>query len=127
MARPKKRIAGLAGIQQVQQQARLLLQKLVKEIREREQELAHMKADASSLSALTGTPVRATRGPAKVGSGRINWRVVLEQLPKQFKASDVRSIRGLKNKRPSEVFAAITRWMEAGVVKRRQRGTYERV
>ena len=50
-----------------------------------------------------------------------------EQLPKQFKASHIRTVRGLKNKRPSEFFAAITRWMEAGAVKRKERGLYERV
>jgi len=39
----------------------------------------------------------------------------LEQLPKQFKAAEVREIRGLKGKRPSEIFAAITRWIEGGI------------
>ena len=39
----------------------------------------------------------------------------------------MRSVRGLKDKRPSEIFAAITRWIDAGNVKRRGRGTYERV
>ena len=57
---------------------------------------------------------------------RINWGTVLEELPKQFKASQVRSVRGLKNKRSSEIFAAITRWMEAGSVNGRT-GLYERV
>jgi hypothetical protein len=51
---------------------------------------------------------------------------VLAQLPKQFKASNVRQIRGLKDKRPSEIFAAITRWIEAGLAKRRTRGLYEK-
>jgi len=52
---------------------------------------------------------------------------VLNQLPKQFQASHIRAVRGLKNKRPSEIFAAITRWIEAGTVKRKARGAYERV
>jgi hypothetical protein len=39
----------------------------------------------------------------------------------------VRKVRGLKDKRSSEIFAAITRWIDAGAVKRRGRGTYERV
>jgi hypothetical protein len=52
---------------------------------------------------------------------------VLEQLPKQFKASQIRTVRGLKNKRSSEIFAAITRWMETGSVKRKKRGHNERV
>jgi hypothetical protein len=51
---------------------------------------------------------------------------VLDQLPKQFGAAEIRSVRGLKGKRPSEIFAAITRWIEAGSVKRKSRGVYER-
>jgi hypothetical protein len=60
-------------------------------------------------------------------AGRVNWQAVLERLPRQFRASQVRTVRGLKNKRPSEIFAAITRWTEAGSVKRKERGLYERV
>jgi hypothetical protein len=52
---------------------------------------------------------------------------VLEILPKQFKASQVRTLRGLKSKRSSEIFAAITRWMEAGAVRRKERGLYVRI
>ena len=59
--------------------------------------------------------------------GRVNWRNVLSALPKQFKAADVRNVRGLKQKRPSEIFAAITRWIDAGAARRRARGVYERV
>jgi hypothetical protein len=68
-------------------------------------------------------------GGAARGRGartRINWGDVLDKLPKQFKASDIRSVRGLKDKRSSEIFAAITRWIEGGSVKRRDRGIYER-
>jgi hypothetical protein len=126
MARTRKSIAGSAAAE-VQQQARALLQTLQKEIRQREEELAQMKRDASSLSGLAGIGVRAVRTAAQAGSGRINWRQILEQLPKKFKASDIRSLSGLQHKRPSEIFAAITRWMEAGMVKRRERGIYERV
>ena len=69
---------------------------------------------------------RTARGRTRKG-GRVNWGSVLERMPKQFKAAHVRSIRGLKGKRSSEIFAAITRWIEAGNVKRRDRGVYERV
>jgi hypothetical protein len=48
-------------------------------------------------------------------------------MPRHFKAANVRTIRGLKDKRSSEIFSAITRWIDAGTVKRRARGTYERV
>jgi hypothetical protein len=83
------------------------------------------------LSALIGQ--RGTYGAkpaARGGSGgtaRVNWRTVLEQLPKQFRAANVHTVRGLKNKQPSEIFAAITRWTESGAVKRKDRGLYERI
>jgi len=47
--------------------------------------------------------------------------------PRIKEASDVRGVRGLKDNRSSEIFATITRWIDAGAVKRRARGTYERV
>ena len=59
--------------------------------------------------------------------GRIDWRIVLDQLPKQFKAADIHLVRGLKSKRPSEVFAAITRWIQTGLARRKARGLYEKV
>ena len=99
-------------------------------------ELVGLKREEAALSQIAG---RATAGGAAVarapraaggggggGGGRINWRNVLGQLPKQFKASNVRQVRGLKDKRPSEIFAAITRWIEAGLVKRKTRGLYEK-
>ena len=115
---------------QLQQQARALLSNLRKEIRSKEAELKQLKEDESRLSLVTGrvaadaSPSRGMRSQSS--GGRINWRTILEQLPKQFKASDVRSIRGLKDKRPSEIFAAVTRWIDAGSVKRKARGVYER-
>jgi hypothetical protein len=39
----------------------------------------------------------------------------------------VRELRAVQNKRPSEIFAGITRWIEAGSVKRKERGLYEKV
>ena len=115
---------------QLQQQARALLSNLRKEIRSKEAELNRLQEDESRLSSVTGR-VAADAGPnrgmrSQSSGGRINWRTILEQLPKQFKASDVRSIRGLKDKRPSEIFAAVTRWIDAGSVKRKARGVYER-
>jgi translation initiation factor 2B subunit (eIF-2B alpha/beta/delta family) len=122
-----------SAFRQVQQQARMLVANLQKEIRAKEMELKQLKQEEASLGQLTGRVARASTGGGgggdngRVGRGRINWRAVLDQLPKQFKASHIRDIRGLKGKRPSEIFAAITRWIDAGPVKRRARGLYERV
>ena len=46
---------------------------------------------------------------------------------KQFKASHIRAVPMTKDKRPSEVFAAIARWIDAKMVKRKERGLYERI
>ncbi len=49
------------------------------------------------------------------------------QLPKEFKASDVRKVRGIGDKPSSEIFAALTRWIMAKAIKRKERGVYRRV
>ncbi|HLH75788.1 MAG TPA: hypothetical protein VKV28_03175 [Candidatus Binataceae bacterium] len=127
---PRRSTSGLgSAFQQVQQQARELLTTLHQEIRAKEMELNRLKEEEVQLSRLTGRVVEtgsSSRLARNGRSGRINWRAVLEQLPKQFKASDIRGVRGLRDKRPSEIFAAITRWIEAGMVKRKSRGLYER-
>jgi hypothetical protein len=138
MPRRKASAGTGSAFQQVQQQAQSLLAGLRKEISDKEMELSRLKSEASSLSALVGrssAPMpaarvaapKATSASVSGGSGRINWRTVLTQVPKQFKASDVRDVRGLKSKRPSEIFAAITRWIDSGMAKRKARGVYERI
>ncbi len=129
---PRKSAGGITlALRQVQQQARELLGDLQKQIRDHEAQLKRLKDEESSLSRLIGgAPVaraQAKAAPRSSGGGRINWREILQQLPKQFKASDVRGVRGLKGKRPSEIFAAITRWIDGGMAKRKARGLYERV
>jgi hypothetical protein len=111
--------------------ARELLVNLRSEISSEQAVLRRLKEEESKLSALIGP--RGTYGAkpaARGGSGgtaRVNWRTVLEQLPRQFRATNVRTVRGLRNKQPSEIFAAITRWTESGTVKRKDRGLYERI
>jgi hypothetical protein len=117
------------AIRQLQRQAGSVLGKLRKDIRALEIELARLKRDEDSLGRLAG---RGSAGGAvarapRAGGGRINWRSVLAQLPRQFKASNVRQLRGLRDKRPSEIFAAITRWIEAGLAERKTRGVFERI
>lgn len=134
MPRRKGSASSSFAIRQFRRQAGSVLAKLRKDIRAKEMELVGLKREEAALSQIAG---RATAGGAAVvrapraaggggGGGRINWRNVLGQLPKQFKASNVRQVRGLKDKRPSEIFAAITRWIEAGLVKRKTRGLYEK-
>ena len=133
---PRKRSASAntvtSAFRQVQQQARSLMLNLRKEIRTKETELRRLKEEESRLSMLIGgqtssPSARAASARSATRGGRINWRAVLEQLPKQFKAADVRLVKGLKGKRPSEVFAAITRWIQMGSARRKARGVYEKV
>ncbi|HLK88041.1 MAG TPA: hypothetical protein VKT27_16185 [Candidatus Binataceae bacterium] len=134
MPRGKRSASTAIAIRQVQRQAGSVLARLRRDIRAKEAELAGLKRDEEALVRLAGRggagggASRAPRAGAagRSGGGRINWRNVFAQLPKQFKASNVRQVRGLKDKRPSEIFAAITRWIEAGMAKRKNRGLYEK-
>ena len=129
---PRTSLGGVtSAFERIQRQARTILGGLRGQIRAKENELQRLKQEEARLSNLLGsggTVGRTARAAAGSGAGRgrINWREVLKQMPKQFKASDVRRVRGLKSKRPSEIFAAITRWIDAGLAKRKKRGIYER-
>jgi len=135
MPRKKNADGVTSALRQVQKQAQAILVSLRKEIHAKEQELLRLKNEEANLGRLTGSGVTrvaaisktATASPGGPRGGRVNWRSVLDQLPKQFKAAHIRDIRGLKGKRPSEIFAAITRWIEGGSVRRKARGLYERV
>jgi hypothetical protein len=120
-----------SALAEVQKYARELLSNLHNEIRSMEADLHRLNEAESTLSAFAGLGTTSWngRGAARAvgGKTRIDWGTVLEQMPKQFKASDIRKVRGLNDKRASEIFAAITRWLEARSVKRKERGLYERV
>ena len=129
---PRMTTGETSAFTQVQTQARELLAKLRTDIRTKDAELRRLRQEESKLAALTGQPGMAISdggmGASRRGArSRINWGDVLNKLPKQFKASDIRAVRGLRDKRSSEIFAAITRWIEGGTVKRRDRGIYERL
>ncbi|MGD0117389.1 MAG: hypothetical protein ABSD30_04965 [Candidatus Binatus sp.] len=128
---PRKKVSrgAASAFQQVQRQARTLLVNLRKDIRAKESILSKLKEEEERLGALIGNGGggAAAKAVSSGPRGRVNWRNVLIALPKQFKAADVRNVRGLKGKRPSEIFAAITRWIDAGAAKRKARGVYERV
>jgi hypothetical protein len=128
---PRKRKTGISqAVRQIAAHAHQLLTRLRDEIRAREAHLQSLKREEGKLTALAkGSAGGGTfrRSLSRRGSKRISWGAVLEQLPRQFKASDIRQVRGIKDKRSSELFAAITRWIEAGSVKKKARGAYVRV
>lgn len=111
-------------------EAKQLLATLQKEIRSRDAHLRRLKEEETILSGLIDrrrTAVGRTLQKSTGAVRRINWGNVLKQMPKQFKLRAIRKLRGLKDKRSPELFAAVTRCMEARVVKRKERGLYERV
>jgi hypothetical protein len=124
------RVAQATGFNQLYKQARQLLTTIKQEIRSRETELRQLKQEGARLASLAGHQPRGA-GATSNGKGkartRTDWTAILGQLPTQFKASDLRKIRELKVRRSSEIYAGITRWMQAGSVKRKDRGLYERV
>jgi hypothetical protein len=95
------------------------------EIRARESELDQLRRQEQQISGLLG-PVPSAERPAAAGR-RTNWTTVLEQLPKEFTASDVRKVQGLGEKASGEIFGAITRWINTKAVKRKDRGIYQRM
>jgi hypothetical protein len=116
-----------SAFESVRKQAITALNRLRKDIRSAESELNELRKQEQQLAAISGeagTAAAKNGGPAT--GGRTDWRAVLEQLPKRFTASDVRSVRGVGDKRSGEIFAAITRWIDSGLVKRKERGVYER-
>src|ERR1700732_842569 len=94
-----KRLGVGSAFEQVKRQARALLVSVNAEIRSKEAELKRLKEEAATLHRLGGAPRTAARGPAAAAApasarrgGRINWTAILQQLPKQFKASDIRRV-----------------------------------
>ncbi len=120
----------VSAYERLRQQAVTALNTIRKDIRGVELELVTLRKQEEQLGLITGESSRgeATESNgAEPSQGRTDWRAVLAKLPKRFKASDVRKVRGLANKRSGEIFAAVTRWIDAGTVKRKDRGVYERV
>ena len=100
MARKNTSREAASAFQQVQRQARTLLLNLRKEIRVKESALSKLKQEEARLGSLIGRSSGSAKSISSGPTGRVNWRAVLSALPKQFKAADVRNVRGLKGKRP---------------------------
>jgi hypothetical protein len=117
-----------SALRQFQRRARAALTDLRREISSRETELRELRDEEMRLARLAGRVVSPTPSARlSVGSGRVDWRQVLVKLPKEFGTSDLRKIAALRRKRPSELYAGIGRWTDAGLVKRKERGVYQRL
>ena len=117
-----------SALRQFRRGARATLTDLRREISSRETELRELRNEEMQLARLAGRaalPTPSTRLSA--GSSRVNWRQVLIKLPKEFSTSDLRKIGALRNKQSSEIYNGISRWTDAGLVKRKERGVYQRL
>jgi hypothetical protein len=125
---PAREQTSVSAYERLRLQAVGALNSLRKQIRQTESELGTLRKQEEQLASIAEErPARAAVSNGAAGSRhRMDWRVVLTKLPKRFKASDVRKVRGLGDKRSGEIFAAITRWIDGGLVKRKERGVYER-
>ena len=130
---PRRTEDSVSAYERLRQQAVGALNQIRKGIRDGGAWSSSLCASRKSISGKSSekNPLREPAVSDGAGAaepqGRTDWRAVLEKLPKRFKASDVRKVRGLANKRSGEIFAAVTRWIDGGMVKRKERGVYERV
>ena len=117
-----------SAFRQFQRRAHAALADLRREISSQERELRELRDEEMQLARLAGRAALPTPSARlSVGSGRVDWRQVLVKLPKEFGTSDLRKIAALRRKRPSELYAGIARWTDAGLVKRKERGVYQRL
>ena len=111
------------------QQATKALAALRKEITQREQELAVLKAEATRWQRVIQEPARRVspavtppQVPPPKGS-RLDWSVVLKGLPTRFTAQDVAQEAG---KPLGHVYVYMSRWMKDKKV-RKVAGGYQKV
>jgi hypothetical protein len=117
-----------SALRQFQLRARAALTDLRREISSREAELRELRDEETRLARLAGrVALPSSSARLSTGSGRVNWRQVLARLPKEFRTSDLREIGALRNKQSSEIYNGISRWTDAGLVKRKERGVYQRL
>ena len=117
-----------SAFRQFQRRARAALTDLGREISLRETELRELRDEERRLARLAGRiTLPSSSAGLSASPGRVNWRQVLAKLPKEFGTADLMKVGALKYKRPSEIYAGIGRWTDAGLVKRKERGVYQRL
>ena len=117
-----------SAFRQFQRRTHAALTDLRREISLRETELRELRDEEMQLARLAGRvalPIPSAQHPT--ASGRVNWRQVLAKLPKEFRTSDLRKVGALRNKQSSEIYNGISRWTDAGLIKRKERGVYQRL
>lgn len=122
----------IRSFRQLQNQARELHRGLLNQIRLTEAELNRLREEEQRLAAVLhgGVAVidaRSARGRRVQRGRRLDWKALVAKVPREFQAADLRKLPELAERRASELFAGITRWIEGGLVKRKKKGVYMRV
>jgi hypothetical protein len=124
-----QRATRLALLTSLQRQAAIVLEAVTKEINQREQELAALKAEAARWQSVLRAPVRGD-GPAVPATRRqaakrrrLDWTAILQELPARFTTKDIAQKTG----RPvAHAYTYVSRWMKEKKVRRVQDG-YQKV
>jgi hypothetical protein len=124
-----QRVARLSLLTSLHHQATTVLAAVTKEIRQREQELAALKAEAARWQSVLRVPVRgdgsAVPTPHRRAAKRprLDWHTILKELPTRFTIKDLAQKTG----RPmAHAYTYVSRWMKAKKVRRGKDG-YEKV
>src|SRR5215510_7073024 len=110
-----RRAARLPLLTSFQRQASTVLAAVTKEIRQREQEIAALKAEAARWQSLlrepTGGKGPSAPTPRKRGARRhrLDWAAILKGLPPRFTTKDLAQKTG---KPPTQVYAYVSRWVK---------------
>jgi hypothetical protein len=114
----------------IQAQAAKVLHQLESRIERLRSEIAEMTAQADSWRrAFGGTGRRRGRPPGRSSGGgkRVDWNEVLASVPKRFGVEDVMKHPGAAAKGRAQVYPALSRWELAKLVRRVDKGVYEKV
>ncbi|MGE0821590.1 MAG: hypothetical protein AB7G75_29825 [Candidatus Binatia bacterium] len=113
-----------AALNLLKKQASKVLSSVQKEIGQREKELLSLRQDEARLRAIvSGRSVSAAGVGLTGGRTRLDWNVVLSQLPNTFTSKDVAQKSG---KPMEQVYAGLNRWIKDNKVRKGKDG-YQKV
>ena len=124
-----QRTARLPLLTTLQRQASTALASVAKEIRQREHELATLKAEAARWQNLLREPTgenglaASARRKRSAKQRRLDWSAILKGLPARFTTKDIAQKSG---KPIAQVYAYVSRWTKDKKVRRGKEG-YEKV
>lgn len=113
MARTKTSLTALGVLKK---QASKVLTSLRREIAQKEKELSALRQDVQRLQGMVNGRAAAASGASRV---RLDWNLVLKELPDTFSSKDVAAKSG---KPMEQVYAGLNRWIKDRKVKKGKDG-----